>query len=140
MARDRRVGPNITALTVAQAEEHLRKAEEYLRSAQAALEREDFDAAGGNAVLAGINAADGVSGLLQGSRWNGAHEQAAAHVQTAGADGKAVATQLRKLIRRKTQAHYEGKALRRAQAQELVQAAERAVAAARPARARYEAR
>ncbi len=86
MARDRRAGPNITALTVAQGEEHPRKAEEYLRSAQAALERGDLDAAGGNAVLAGINAADGVSGLLQGSRWDGAHEQAAAHVQTAGAD------------------------------------------------------
>lgn len=140
MARDQRSGPNVTPITPLQAQQHLRKAEEYLRTAQAALAAGDLDAAGGNAVLAGINAADSVSGMLQGTRWSGAHEQAAAHVQKAGPDGKAVATQLRKLVRKKTQTHYEVTRLTPAQARGLVEAAERAVSAARRAVAQYEAR
>ncbi len=140
MARDQRSGPKVTPLTVEQAGQHLRKAEEYLRAAQAALAGGDLDAAGGTAVLAGINAADSVSGLAQGNRWSGPHEQAAAHVQRAGADGKAVATQLRRLLREKTRAHYEARPLSRSQAEALVQAAGRALAAAQRAQARLEAR
>lgn len=136
MSRDRRAGPNATPLTVAQALRHLEKAHEYLRAAQWSLARGDLDAAGGSAVLAGINAADCVSGALQGTRWNGAHEQAAAHVKKVGTDGKAVAAQLAKLVRRKNQAHYEQVALRPADAADLVLAAERAVAAAERATAR----
>lgn len=136
MSRDRRGGPNVTPLTVAQALRHLDKAREYLRAAQRSLAAGDNDAAGGTAVLAGINAADCVSGALQGNRWNGTHEQAAAHVKKAGVDGKAVAAQLAKLIRRKNQAHYEQVALRPADAADLVLAAERAVAAAERATAR----
>lgn len=145
MSRDQRSGPNLASLTVEQAGRHLSKAEEYLRTARTALEAGDLDAgdldaAGGNAVLAGINAADSVSGLAQGNRWAGPHEQAAAHVQKAGADGKAVASHLRRLVRQKTRAHYEVKPLDRSEAATLVQAADRAVAAARRARARYESR
>lgn len=140
MSRDQRSGPNLAPLTVEQAGRHLSKAEEYLRTARTALEAGDLDAAGGNAVLAGINAADSVSGLAQGNRWAGPHEQAAAHVQKAGTDGKAVASQLRRLVRQKTRAHYEVKPLDRSEAAGLVQAADRAVAAARRSRARYESR
>lgn len=136
MSRDRRAGPNVTPLTVVEALRHLEKAQEYLRASQWSLAAGDLDAAGGTAVLAGINAADCVSGAVQGNRWNGAHEQAAAHVKKAGADGKAVGTQLVKLLRRKNQAHYEQVALRPADATELVLAAERAVAAAERATAR----
>ena len=130
MSPDRRVGPNVTPVTVAEAARHLAKAREYLRAAQTALAAGDLDAAGGTAVLAGVNAADSVSGYLQGNRWQGAHEQAAAHVRKAGADGKAVATQLTKLIRKKTQTHYEVRRLRPPEADALVQTAERALAVA----------
>lgn len=140
MSRDRPSGPNVTSMSVAEALRHLAKAHEYLRAAQRSLADGDLDAAGGNAVLAGINAADCVSGLVQGNRWNGPHEQAAGHVRRAGEDGRAVAGQLAKLIRKKTQAHYEQTALRQGEATALVQAAERAVANAERAAARYRRR
>ena len=130
MSPDHRSGPNVAAVTVAEAARHLAKAQEYLRAARTALAAGDLDAAGGTAVLAGVNAADSVSGYLQGNRWQGAHEQAAGHVRKAGPDGKAVASQLAKLIRKKTQTHYEVRRLRPIEAGELVQAAERAVAVA----------
>ncbi len=135
MSRGGRTGPNVVPLGVADALRHLDKAQEYLRAAQRSLDEGDLDAAGGTAVLAGINAADCVSGIVQGNRWNGAHEQAAAHVKQAGGDGKAVATQLAKLIRKKTQTHYEQTRLRPAEASGLVQAAQRAVASAERAAA-----
>jgi len=136
VVRDQRSGANVMPLSVAEARRHLRKAEEYLRSAQAALEGDDGDAAGGTAVLAGINASDAVCGLVLGNHWCGPHEQAAAHAQKAGDDGKAVADQLRKLVRKKTQAHYQVKELRPAEAAALVLAAKRAVVAAQRAEER----
>jgi len=135
VSRDRRTGPNTAPLGVAEALRHLDKAQEYLRAAQRSLAEGDLDAAGGTAVLAGINAADCVSGIVQGNRWNGAHEQAAAHVKRAGDDGRAVAAQLAKLIRKKTQTHYEQTRLRPSEATVLVQAAQRAVLAAERAAA-----
>lgn len=136
MARDQRAGANIKPLDVAGARAHLVRAEEYLRTARKALDDNDTSAAAGNAVLAGIHAADCVSGFLQGNRWDGPHEQAAAHVSKAGSDGAAVGSQLRKLIRRKTQAHYETMPIGLGEASQLVLAAERALAAARRAGAR----
>ncbi len=140
MSRDRRAGPNVTPVTAAEASRHLDKAMEYLRAAQYALESGDLDAAGGNAVLAGINAADCVSGVVNGNRWNGAHEQATAHAKTAGPDGRAVGAQLAKLLRKKTQAHYEQTRLRPAEAADLVKAAERAVEVAERSAARLRRR
>lgn len=130
----------MTPLTTAEAHRHLEKAQEYLRAAQRSLTGGDLAAAAGNAVLAGINAADCVSGMIQGNRWNGAHEQAAAHVKKAGTDGRVVAAQLGKLVRKKTQVHYEQTRIRPKQASELVQAAERALAAAELVMARHQRR
>jgi hypothetical protein len=132
--------PNVTPLTAAEAERHLDKAEQYLRAAATALEHGDHDAAGGNAVNAGINAADSLSGMIQGDRWSGPHEQATAHVRKVGADGRIVANQLAKLIRKKSQAQYEATPLRLNEAAALVQAAERAVEAARVVKQRRDAR
>lgn len=140
MSRDQRATPNVTPLTAADAERHLDKAEQYLRVAATALERGDLDAAGGNAVNAGINAADAVSGMVQGDRWNGAHEQAAAHVRKAGPHGRTVANQLGRLVRKKSQAQYEATPLRKKEAEALVQAAERAVGAARVVKQRRDSR
>lgn len=136
MGRDQRAGSKTAPLSPAEALAHLTKAEEFLRSAQDAMKRGDASAAGANAVLSGINAADCVSGLLQGNRWQGPHEQAAAHVSKAGADGKAVEAQLAKLLRKKTLSQYDSRALRGKEAAELVQAAERALTAARRVAAR----
>lgn len=135
MSRDRRSGPTTSPVSIREALRHLEKAQEYLRAAQTSLAAGDLDAAGGNAILAGINAADCVSGIGQGTRWAGPHEQAAAHVKKAGPAGIAVATQLAKLIRKKTQTHYEQTRLRPAEARELVKAAERSVLAAERAAA-----
>lgn len=136
MSRDRRVAPNVVALTVSEAVRHLEKAREYLLAAQHSLEIGDLDAAGGNAVLAGVNAADCVSGAINANRWNGPHEQAVAHVKTAGTHGRAVATHLARLLRKKTQAHYEQTRLRPSEVADLVRAAERAVDIAERAAAR----
>lgn len=130
MARDKRSGPNVQTCTVTDARRHLDKAQQYLRSARQALEAYDSDAAAGNAVLAGINSGDAVSGIVNGNRWDGAHEGAARHVERAGPDGKAAARQLRKLIRKKSQAHYQTRPISTNEARDLVQAAERAVSAA----------
>lgn len=127
MTRDRRKGPNVSPMSVVEALEHLRKAQEYRRAAEYALGNEDFDAAAGNAVLAGINAADCVSGLEQGNRWSGPHGQAPAHIKKGGLAGRAVAGQLSKLLRRKTQAHYEVTRLTMGDAKALVLACQRAV-------------
>ncbi len=136
MSRDRRAAPNVTPLSASAALRHLEKANEYLRAAQHSLEAGDLDAAGGNAVLAGVNAADCVSGVVNANRWNGPHEQAAAHVKRSGEEGRAVAAQLAKLLRKKSQAHYEQTRLRPAEVADLVRAAERAIEVAERAAAR----
>lgn len=130
MARDQRSGPHTKPCGTSEARRHLNKAQQYLRSANEALDRNDHDAAAGKAVLAGINAADAVSGIVNGDRCDGPHEGAAKHVDKAGQDGKAVSLQLRKLVRKKTQAHYQAGPVAPKEAQDLVQAGARAVAAA----------
>lgn len=140
MSRAQRSSPKVSPLTPPQAERHLDKAEQFLRAASTALESGDLDAAGANAVNAGINAADSVSGMVQGNRWNGAHEQAAAHVRKAGPDGKIIANHLAKLVRKKTQTQYEATPIRPKEAQALVQAAQRTVEAARVVKQRRDAR
>jgi hypothetical protein len=118
------------AITTAQAVAHYRQATEYLRAAQHCLSIEDFNAAAGTAVDAGINAADAVAGMNLGQRWKGPHEQAADFVAKAGADGKAVARELRRLLPLKTQSHYDATAISKSKATSAVTAAERAVAVA----------
>jgi hypothetical protein len=113
------------AITTAQAVAHYRQATEYLRAAQHCL-----SIAAGTAVDAGINAADAVAGMNLGQRWKGPHEQAADFVAKAGADGKAVARELRRLLPLKTQSHYDATAINKSKATSAVTAAERAVAVA----------
>lgn len=138
MVRDKRSSDLTTALTTAEARAHLSQAHEYLRAAQFSLDNHDWNAAVGIAVLAGINAADAVAGFGIGLRWSGAHEQAAAHVTRAGTDGRAVAAQIRKLVRVKNLGQYEAKPARSAEAADMVQAAERAVATADRAQGRLD--
>lgn len=117
-------------VTSADAVAHCRQAQEYLRSAQAASTSGDHNAATGNAVNAGINAGDAVTGMSTGSRWKGAHEQSAAFVARSGAEGKEVARELRRLIPLKNRAQYESSAISASTAASALAAAQRAVAVA----------
>jgi hypothetical protein len=99
-------------------------------SARAACEAGAADAGAGNAVLATINAADAVAGMLLGERWQGPHEGAAQHVARAGDTGAGLARQLRRVIRWKSRAHYDAAPVPLAEAVALLRAAERAVATA----------
>ncbi len=128
MSRDRR--SQTRPVSQAESIQHVRKAQQYLASAAAALQSEAFDACAGNAVLATMDAADAVAGVLLGERWQGAHESAANHVARAGEDGVAIGRQLRRVIRWKSRAHYEAVPVARSEAVDLLRAAERAVAIA----------
>jgi hypothetical protein len=75
MARERT--ERTRAITRAECVQHLRKADQYLRSARDASAVGSADACAGNAVLATINAADAVAGMLLGARWQGPHDGAA---------------------------------------------------------------
>jgi hypothetical protein len=128
MTRDRR--DPTRPLTRAESRQHLRKAHEYLASAREASAADLADACAGNAVLAAINAADAVAGVLIGERWQGSHDGAADHVARGGDDGAAIARQLRRVLRWKTRAHYDAAPVPLAESFSLLRAAERAVAIA----------
>ena len=123
-------------VTSREAAAHHRQAEEYLRAAQHSLSIGDFNAAAGTAVDAGINAADAVAGMNLGQRWKGPHEQAAEFVAKAGAEGKEIARELRRLLPLKTRSHYDAAPVTEAKARTAVTAADRAVAVSRRATAR----
>jgi hypothetical protein len=103
---------------------HCRQAEEYLRAAEHSLEIRDLNAAAGNAIDAGINAADAVAGVNLGRRWKGPHEQASQFVASAGVDGNALAKELRRLLPLKTQSHYSADPVSRSKATACVEALE----------------
>ena len=124
------------AISRADAVAHCRQAEEYLRAAAYSLSIGDYNAAAGTAIDAGINAADAVAGMNLGRRWKGPHEQAAQFVAGAGADGRGVAKELRRLLPLKTQAQYSSTPVTRSKATSCVEAARRAVAIARRATGR----
>ncbi|MFA5787227.1 MAG: hypothetical protein WDA71_09670 [Actinomycetota bacterium] len=124
-------GRDIRGVSRKEALSYASQAEEYLRSAEQALDRGDHNSAAGNAVLAGINAADAVSGVILGNRWAGAHTQAPIHAGKAGHEGLEVARELRRLVPAKTQAQYEPDPISKVKAEQLVAAARRAVGVAR---------
>ena len=108
----------------------LDKAREFLRAAQDSLELSNNTAAVGNAVHAGILAADAISAVRTRTVWRGEHAQAAGHLETAGEDGKLAARHLRRLLPMKTRAEYEPTPIRPADARAAVRAADRLVALA----------
>lgn len=128
MPRDRREATR--SISRSECEQHLRKAQEYLRSARIACDARSADACAGNAILAAINAADAVAGILLGERWQGPHEGAAQHVARAGEAGASVARQLRRVIRWKTRAHHDAMPMPAGESVNLLRAADRAVAIA----------
>jgi hypothetical protein len=125
MTRERRAPTR--AISLGDARQHLRKAQEYLSSARAAEQVGAADACAGNAVLATINAADAVAGVLIGERWQGPHEGAVGHLTRGGEERRAIAVHLRRVLRWKSRAHYDALALPVTEAEALLKAAERAV-------------
>ena len=86
----------------------------------------------GDAVHAGINAADAVCGTRLGRRAAGQdHDEALALLHTAGVDGAAVAKDLIRLMPMKTRAEYEPDETPRSDARKAVDCARRVVAVAR---------
>jgi hypothetical protein len=108
----------------------LDKAREFLRAAQDSLDLSNHTAAVGNAVHAGILAADAISAVRTRAVWRGEHAKAAGHLETAGEDGKLAARHLRRLLPMKTRAEYEPTPIRAADARAAVQGADRLVALA----------
>lgn len=117
-------------VSAADADAYLAKASEFLRAAQDALRLGNHTAATGNAVHAGIAAADAIAAARSGSIWRGPHDQASIHLEQSGMDGKQAARHLRRLIPLKTRAEYDPAPVRAGDARAAVTAAERMVAIA----------
>jgi hypothetical protein len=111
----------------ADAQAYLDKAEEFLRAAQHAPELGNNTAAVGNAVHAGIAAADAISAVRTRTVWRGEHAQAAGHLEAIGEEGKQAGRHLRRLLPMKTRAEYDPTPMPATDAKTAVQAAQRIV-------------
>ena len=114
-------------VTSTQSSAYLAKALEFLRAGQDPLGLHNYAAATGNAVHAGIAAADAIAAVTLGSVWAGEHTLAAGHVESAGDVGKQAAAQLRRLLPLKNRAEYDPVPVPAADARAAVKAAERLV-------------
>lgn len=116
----------------ADARAFLAKAEEFLQAAADSLGHGNFVATAGNAVHAGIAAADAISAARAGVVWTGEHGQAAGHVEkVGGADGRQAGRQLRQLLPLKNRAEHDPAPTSETEARSAHRAAERVVAVAR---------
>ena len=111
-----------------EARAYLGQAGEYLHAAQESLSVGNYNAAAGNAVVAGIAGADAIAAARLRAVWRGEHDQAPRHLETAGAEGKDAARHLRRLLPLKTRAQYDPVPVSAAAARAAVTAAERLVA------------
>jgi hypothetical protein len=110
---------------------YLSKAREFLRASRDSHELGNLIAAAGNAVHAGIAAADAIAASRAGSVWKGEHSQSPGHLEAvAGLEGRDAARQLRRLLPLKNRAEYDPDPVAPAEARSAVQAAERIVAIA----------
>jgi hypothetical protein len=120
-------GAQTRSAGVTDAAAYLAKAGEFLRAATDSLELGNNTAAVGNAVHAGILAADSIAAVRSRAVWRGEHSLAASHLEAAGEDGKQAARHLRRLLPLKTRAEYDPAPLRAADAKAAAVAAERMV-------------
>jgi hypothetical protein len=116
--------------TKAHADQYLAKARQFLQAAQVSLASGSFIAATGNAVHAGINAADTIAAHSVAAVWRGEHSQSADFLEGTGAAGKQAARQLRRLLPLKNRAEYDPVPVRVTEARAALVAAERLVALA----------
>jgi hypothetical protein len=110
---------------------YLSKAAEFLQASNDSLALDNRVAAAGNAVHAGIAAADAIAACRAGAVWKGEHSQAAGYLETVGgADGRKASAQLRRLLPLKTRAEYDPAPVTDSEARRAVQAAQRMFAVA----------
>src|SRR2546421_6945728 len=82
-----------------QARSYLSKALEFLHAAVASQHVGNNVAATGNAVHAGIAAADAIAAARAGLVWRGEHSQAPAHLESVGGvEGRQAARHLRRVL------------------------------------------
>jgi hypothetical protein len=116
---------------VADAQRYLEKAREYLVASTTSLEVGNHIAATGNAVHAGIAAADAIAVREARAVWRGEHTQAASYLEKhAGDDGRQAARHLGRLLPLKSTAEYDPNPIAPAKAAAAVEAARRIVAIA----------
>lgn len=124
-------GPRTKSTTLTQANAYLSKSEEYLVAAERELGERLNTAATTLAIHAGINAADAVYGIRLGKRSSGqSHDEVLGLLNTAGADGKELAEELRRILPLKTKAEYDHIDVSKADAGRAVERARRCVAIA----------
>jgi hypothetical protein len=120
--------------TPSQARTRRRQAELYLDVAESVLANEageEATVATGNAVLAGIAAADAICCALSGQRYRGSdHRRAADHLETVTGD-RSLARHMRDLIDLKDTGHYGLEDVRSSRATAAVRKATHLVQAAR---------
>jgi hypothetical protein len=113
------------------AQRYLEKAREYLRASTLSLDFTNHAAATGNAVHAGIAAADSIVAIEVGAVWRGEHSQAASYLETYGGEhGRRAARHLSRLLPLKSTAEYDPNPIPQAKAAAAVEAARRIVAIA----------
>ncbi len=114
--------------SAADARAYLDKALEFLRAAEDSLELGNRVAAAGNAVHAGIAAADAITAARATVVWKGEHSQSPAHLERVGGDdGRKAAPHLRRLLPLKNRAEYDPDPISAAEAKAAVTAAARMV-------------
>ncbi|HLG66897.1 MAG TPA: hypothetical protein VKV36_03380 [Acidimicrobiales bacterium] len=110
---------------------YLSKAEGFLQAAADSLGHGNRVAVAGNAVHAGIAAADVISAARSGAVWKGEHTQAAGHLERAGgAGGGRAAVHFRRLLPLENRAECDPAPVTPAEAREAHRAAQRIVAIA----------
>lgn len=114
--------------SVVDASAFLSKANEFLTAAHDSLSHKNYVATTGNAVHAGIAAADAITAARAGQVWKGEHSQSAGYLKsTGGADGRRGAPHLERLIPLKNRAEYDPRPVSATDAKAAVKAASRLV-------------
>ena len=114
--------------SAADARAYLDKSREFLRAAEDSLELGNRMAAAGNAVHAGVGAADAITAARAAVVWKGEHSQSPAHLERVGGDdGRKAAAHLRRLLPLKNRAEYDPDPISPAEAKGAVTAAIRIV-------------
>lgn len=105
-------------VTLREAQQFAGQAEEYLQTAIDALGEGRLNAATGNAVHAGINAADAILGARTGARAGREdHKQAIPLLTSLPVDGRAAANALGRLVPLKSKAEYDPEPISRGTAE-----------------------
>ena len=104
--------------------QYMEKARQFLWAAEDTMKEGLHTAAAGNAIHAGISAADALSGAVLEWRWAGEHDQAPAFLESIGNAGKDAAKRLRRLLSYKTKAEYDSAPISKKEAETALRAAQ----------------